>query len=105
MNDISRLANNKTYRENAGRSDIDAIGSNLAYVPRSYANTLTGLFESIPEIFKDTVQGAFDQLQQQNPNGNWWDQFLGVIRGATFGAETGMQEGLVHQMTKVLRGN
>lgn len=99
-NRLSRLANSRTYQENAGRSDLGAVVANLGYVPRSYLNLGAGFIEGIPLILKNTVKGA----QRQQKGGNLLDYLLGLVRGATFGAETGLQAAQAHRMDKVLRG-
>lgn len=104
MKRIASRANNRTYRENAELSDSAAIPANLGYIPRSYYNTIAGNFEGAPEVFKNAIQGMKDQ-QDKEKKGNILDRLLDMVRGATFGAETGMQKDLAHSMARVLRGN
>lgn len=90
----------RTIQGNAKRSDLGAILSNLAFEPKSYLNYGTGFAEQVPEILKDTIQGAIDQPK----TGNLVNDLTGSLRGATGGTLTGLQTGLAEATGKVLRG-
>lgn len=100
MDNIYHIAMNKTLQENANRSDIGAIISNLEYEPRTYWNYGTGFAEQIPNILKDTIQGAM----KQQKSGNLFDKFIGSLRGASDGMLTGLQTAMGKATGKVLLG-
>lgn len=100
MDNIYYSAMNQTLQENANRSDIGAIISNLKYEPESYWNYGTGFVEQIPNILKDTFHGAMNQPK----SGNFFDNSIGFLRGASDGMLSGLQKAMGKATGKELRG-